>query len=616
MVIFDSRNAQYRAPFGAVAEGTQVHFRVRLPRSFGCKGVTLKVYDEFACIDTRLKMFWCGADEENSEWWEVDFTPKTASLYYYHFELDAAPEYRFIGKGESSYGCITDNPYSWQLTVFEKQFTTPEWMAGGIMYQVFPDSFCKSKTKHRDVPSDRIMEKWGTQPYWRPENGVITNKHFFGGDLDGIREKLKYIASLGVTCLYLNPIFEAHENHRYNTADYSKIDPMLGDERTFKKLCSEANALGIKVILDGVFSHTGSDSIYFNRLGRYGDSGAYNSQKSEYYGWYNFKNWPNEYDAWWGIGTMPELKEDDPAVLEYITGPKGIVRKWLKAGASGWRLDVADELPDKFLDCLRAAAKAEKSDAVVIGEVWEDASNKIAYSKRRRYLLGKQLDSVMNYPFKNAIIGFMTGMDAKNAAEIVMSVLEHYPPQVSRTLMNLIGTHDTERSLTLLAGKTAAGHDREWQSQQKLSPDERKYAKLRYKLATVLQYTLPGVPSIYYGDEAGVEGLADPFNRESYPWGKEDTELIEWHRFLGSMRKGKKCLMGADMSIVRAQGRVLCYTRSSEDDAMLVAVNLSDNTEIIEVPERFSKAKALVGCYNDGGVIAVGPQSCTVLLAK
>ena len=255
-------------------------------------------------------------------------------------------------------------------------------------------------------PDRTIREDWGGQPYWRPnERGEVTNSDYFGGTLRGIEEKLPYLKSLHVTCLYLNPIFEAHSNHRYNTADYTKIDPVLGTEEDFQSLCAAAGRLGIRVMLDGVFSHTGSDSVYFNRQGRYPQPGAYQSQQSPYFSWYHFISWPEKYHSWWGFETLPEVEETDNNYNKYINGRQGVVRKWLKKGASGWRLDVADELPDSFLDQLTEAAKEEKPDAVVLGEVWEDATTKESYGSRRRYLLGRQLDSVMNYPFRNAVFG-------------------------------------------------------------------------------------------------------------------------------------------------------------------------------------------------------------------
>ena len=340
------------------------------------------------------------------------------------------------------------------------------------------------------------------------------------------------------------------------------MDPLLGTEEDFSSLCAAAKKLGIRVVIDGVFSHTGSDSVYFNREGRYPTPGAYRSQESPYYPWYTFHPWPDSYDCWWNFDTLPNVKETDPSYNTYINGEEGIVRKWLRAGASGWRLDVADELPDAFLDQLTAAAKKEKPDALVLGEVWEDASNKTAYGIRRRYLLGKQLDTVMNYPFRDAILGFLLGNDPKQFAETVESICENYPPPCLRLLMNHIGTHDTERALTILGGEPAGNRGREWQAAQTLSADQRDTGLKRLRLASLLQYLLPGVPCLYYGDEAGMEGYRDPFNRACYPWGKEGKNLLQWYQGLGQLRAQEKEILGKGMyRTLYAEGNLLAFER-------------------------------------------------------
>lgn len=269
------------------------------------------------------------------------------------------------------------------------------------MYQIFPDRFCRSGEKHENVPTDRIIhENWEDTPFFRPdERGIIRNNDYFAGDFKGIESKLPYLQSLGVTCIYLNPVFESHENHRYSTACYEHIDPMLGTDEDFEHLCKQAKTYGIDIILDGVFSHTGADSIYFNKFGRYGDhEGAYRDPDSKYKNWYFFSRYPFDYESWWGITTLPNVNENNPDYTEYICGENGILQRWIDKGARGWRLDVADELPDEFLDNLNKAVKAKGNDKVIYGEVWEDASNKESYGVRRRYLIGGQLDSVMNYP--------------------------------------------------------------------------------------------------------------------------------------------------------------------------------------------------------------------------
>ena len=358
--LFNSRDPFYRKPTGAVANGTPVHFKVCLPRYLCCTAATLIIHNEHENRVDRGNLFWCGMEGDDFEYWEVDYTPEDASLNYYYFELSTSSGTKYLGRTRSGLGELQMQPVAWQLTVYESTFKTPDWLAGGIMYQIFPDRFRKSGEVHENIPYGRKIHD--------------------------------YIRSLGVSCIYINPVFEAHENHRYNTADYRKIDPMLGTEEDYVELCEEAKKRGIRIIIDGVFSHTGDDSVYFNKKNRYDTLGAYNSKESPYFSWFKFYQWPDNYHSWWGISTLPEVKEEEPDVIEYHTGEGGTVGTWLAKGASGWRLDVADELPDVFLDRLRYAAKKVDPEAVIIGEVWEDASNKVAYGQRRRYLLGKQLD--------------------------------------------------------------------------------------------------------------------------------------------------------------------------------------------------------------------------------
>ena len=549
--MFNSRSRKYRNPKGAVADGQAVHFRITVPRDLSCSGARLVVRPEGG-EPLLWGMFWCGMNGESQEWWECEFTPERPGLYFYHFEIHTCRGIQRIAKGERGTG-VLGGTNQWQLTVYSRDFTTPEWLLGGIMYQILPDRFANSGSPKGVVPYGRTFhEDWHGQPDWAPnEKGEVTNTDFFGGDLRGIQEKLPYLKSLGVTCIYLNPIFESHSNHRYDTADYSRIDPLLGTEKDFRELCEKAKALGVRIIIDGVFSHTGSDSVYFNKEGRYPGPGAYQTQQSPYSSWYSFYNWPDGYDCWWNFNTLPNV--------------------------NGWRLDVADELPDPFLDRLSAAAKEEKPDALVLGEVWEDASNKSAYGVRRRYLLGGQLDTVMNYPFRDAILGFLLGADPRQFQETVENIVENYPPQCLHLLMNHIGTHDTERILTVLGGEPLHGRDRQWQSAQRLTPQQREVAISRLKLASLIQYLLPGVPCIYYGDEAGLEGYRDPFCRACYPWGREEPRLVEWYKALGCVRKAHKDILAqGEYRTVKAEDQLLAfdrvvYTETTRESLLLIA---------------------------------------------
>ena len=520
-----------------------------------------------------------------------------------------------IGDGVGAVANAVTPQNDWQLTVYDANYQTPDWLKGGVMYQIFPDRFYNSGKAKKNVPADRILRTdTENQPYWKPDkDGKVLNNDYFGGDLAGITEKLPYLKDLGVTCIYLNPIFEAHSNHRYNTADYLKIDPLLGDETDFKTLCETAKNFGICVILDGVFSHTGDDSLYFNRAGRYKTLGAYNSEKSPYYPWYTFFDYPDSYKSWWGFETLPEVNEESPEYLEFITGKNGVVKKWLRLGAAGWRLDVADELPDAFLDALSASAKAEKADALVLGEVWEDATNKWAYGERRRYLLGGQLDSVMNYPFANAILNFARSGIAEGFARAVTDIVENYPKPALDCMMNHIGTHDTERAITKIMGESAEGRDREWQSQRVLSDADYQKGVTLLKLAAVLQFTLPGVPCIYYGDEAGLQGYKDPFNRGCYPWGHENQDLVAFYQTLGALRGSLDCLKTGELHFVSAALGCVAYEREGDSDGILVIANRNEQEITYNLPDKWQYKREILHGAPVTSCVHVPPMGCVIL---
>ena len=389
---------------------------------------------------------------------------------------------------------------------------------------------------------------------------------------------------MGVTTLYLCPIFESASNHRYNTADYSKIDPMLGTEEDFRTLCREAERRGMHVILDGVFNHTGSQSLYFNADGFYPTLGAAQSKESPYYDWYSFHPWPDDYDAWWGIRTLPAVREESKTYVNHIIdGKDSIIRRWLRAGASGWRLDVADELPDWFIEKIRGTVEETKPDAVLIGEVWEDASNKIAYSQRRRYLLGSELHGVMNYPFRTALLAYLQGGNADDFREAMETLRENYPPAAFYSAMNFLGTHDTPRILTVLGADTVP-QSKDERAMYRLTPAQRLKAAALVRLAALVLFTFPGSPMVYYGDEAGMEGFEDPFNRGGYPWGKEDQGLKTWFTNLGHLRRQRVSLQRGTISYLYTAGPLLVYARTWNGQRTVVAVNRAEAHASVCIP--------------------------------
>ena len=593
---FDSRNNLYRSHLGAVPVGETLRLRLLLHKDACVYDAFLRVFNDSdnSLVETKMTPCeWLG----DYQFFDAEITT-TEGLYWYDFRYTSVHGQFFVVNGEKSLGIVSQNEGNrFQLTVYDKDFATPDWLKGGIIYQIFPDRFYNSGSEKTGVPTDRYLcDDWDKIPEYRQNNGPCSlGNDYYGGDLKGIEEKLPYLKELGVSCIYLNPIFEAHSNHRYNTANYEKIDVLLGDEQDLADLCKAGEKHGIKIILDGVFSHTGDDSVYFNRAGRYGEGGAYCDYNSPYREWFKFYDYPNGYDAWWGVKTLPETNEDNDSFTDYITGENGILRGYLRLGIGGWRLDVADELPDKFLDKLRIAVKDENPDAYILGEVWEDASNKISYGARRRFLRGSQLDSVMNYPFANAIIDFIKHGGGQNLSETVHTILENYPKCAVDTLMNHLGTHDTARVLTILGKSDSFIGNRDWQAKQKLSQCEYEQGVNRLKAAAVIQYTLPGVPSLFYGDEAGVQGYGDPFCRATYPWSRENTDLLKFYKDLGTVRRECAAFADGDFYTVSAGEDTIAYIRRSGNSAAFIAVNRGKCATDIIVPNEFLTAKKSFG---------------------
>ncbi len=613
---YNSRDLFFKNKFGSISAGEEIHLRLCLPRSFCCSRAILMLRRDDGHYEER-DMLWVGMADDNTEIWDIHTTIETEGLYWYHFDYISNYGRSSILQTEDGLGDFSGAYFArkdWQLTVTEKDFTTPDWLKGGIIYQIFPDRFYNSGSKKENVPNDRVLRTdWGNEPEWRPTpDGKVLNNDFFGGDLKGIGEKLPYLKDLGVTCIYLNPIFESHSNHRYDTADYGKIDPLLGTEEDFKTLCKDAKKMGIHIILDGVFSHTGDDSVYFNRKGRYPTLGAYNSPESPYYKWYKFTNYPDKYQSWWGFVTLPEVIEEGEEYRNFINGKGGIIEKWLKAGADGFRLDVADELPDVFIDELRSRLKETKPDALLMGEVWEDATTKHSYGSRRRYLLGSQFDSVMNYPFANAILDFCRNGKAEAFMSTVMQIIENYPKQCLDVMMNHIGTHDTERAITKIAGESCEYRDRNWQSCHSLGDKYEKGVGL-LKCAVALQYTLPGVPSVYYGDEAGLEGYKDPFNRGCYPWGNENHDLVDFYKTMGRIRSENSVFKKGYFSPVSSMLGCVAFRRHDENGSIMVIVNRNEHSISYRLPYEFENAFALYGDNPQNGEVFIGACSFEIL---
>ena len=533
MIIFNSREIEYKRPFGAVRAEEPLFLRVVLLNEPPCREIRAVFRYEEGPVETALLK-----KQADGITFEGTVCLSAVGLCFYRFEaFKEDGDMIFIGTADGVRATAGDWLPEWRLTVYRKDFETPKALAGGIWYQIFPDRFAKKEgLPIGEIKGRRIYhERWNERPLFTQDRPDFAGNDFFGGNLEGIREKLPYLKDLGVDLLYLNPIFESGENHRYSTADYEKIDPLLGTEEDFRVLCRDAEEMGIRIVLDGVFSHTGANSRYFNKEGLYEDLGAYQSPESPYYHWYDFESFPDRYDCWWGFETLPCVNELSPDFMNYINGETGIARRWMEQGAYGWRLDVADELPDGFLEAFRARVKATDPDSIIIGEVWENAVEKVSYGARRKFLLGAQCDTVMNYPWLHAVCNLLKSGNTARFYEDIMELLESYPPPAMQCLMNILSTHDTPRFINRLIADTIP--PRAFQADNYLSPAQRERGLFMMRRAAILQFSLPGIPCIFYGDEVGMEGYGDPYCRGTYPWGGGEQDLLRFYQKLGAVRQ-------------------------------------------------------------------------------
>lgn len=582
-----------RTPFGAFARGEVITLCAEVPRTFGAEAVVLRFAPDGE--ETRDIPFSFAATDFLTDRYETVLDTAalcdgTGGLFWYELLLVRGADTLFSDSTDNVHFTLSPhNGTRFRLLVYAPEFHPPAWLAGATMYHVFVDRFCRDANAPPVKPGAKLNPDWRHGiPEFAAKNGdPLENRTFFGGTLDGVTEQLDRLREYGVTVLYLSPIFDARSNHRYDTGDYETVDPAIGGDAAFDRLIAAAHARGMHVILDGVFNHTGDDSRYFNRYGTYPTVGAYQSPQSPYARWYSFRHFPDDYACWWGIPILPKLNQSDPDCRRYFTAPGGIIARWLARGADGWRLDVADELPDAFLDELRQVAKqVSGGEAAVIGEVWENAADKIAYGHRRRYLRGGQLDSVMNYPFRNAALELLSRRDVGTFVRTLTEIYASYPREVCDSLMNLLGTHDTARILTVLGDPTGGdGKSNAELSALRLSPDARKRAVALLRIASTLQYTVYGFPSVYYGDEAGLEGYHDPFCRRPYPWGDEDPVLTAHYRLLGRFRAAHPALRGGDFRFLYVTDTAFLYERAGGDDRVLVAVNVGNAPASVPVPD-------------------------------
>ena len=580
-ILFNSRKKEFKDPFGTLIPEQTCVLHIHIPSSV-CATSVACVFENEDGSPAQTSLMEKAGKEGPYDVFRGMFSFSQPGLFFYYFRIHTpSGSFRLFKQGEDTNMEAGDK---WQLTCIPADFSCPDWAKGAVIYQIFPDRFCKSGDCDLTgkLQPYTVHSRWDEEIEWQPTpEGLVLNNDFFGGNFRGIAEKMDHLASLGVTLLYLCPIVKSFSNHRYDTGDYKTPDPMLGTMEDFTNLCDAAHAHGIKVVLDGVFNHTGSNSLYFDKNRAFGGNGAYCTPDSPYYSWYDFKEYPDKYTAWWDFDTLPALNNMDPGVIEYIiTGEDSVIAHWLRAGCDGFRLDVVDELPPAFVDILKKHLCKLRPDALLMGEVWEDASNKIAYGIRRRYFVDGSLDSIMNYPFRTAILNFLRGRDdGHGIRETVLQILENYPPQVVQCNMNMLGTHDTPRILTTLVDEFDGS--RAEKATRFLSVEDYSTARRRLMLASTLQFMLPGSPSIYYADEAGMEGYQDPFNRRTYPWGEEDPILLEHYKALGALRKEQPALRLGDIAFFKAGDGLLGFTRSYGGKKLRICLNRSyDRWEI------------------------------------
>ncbi len=549
-VKYDSQDLNYKKPFGAVKQKDHINFNIKTNELCDVKLIT-QSKSGFESFDLD-----CIGQEDNYYKYSLEFdTANYIGPIYYYFELNNNGKLYYyinnddiiggVGKLDTVkpdfYNCIEktqekkpDSFYS--VYIHNIQNKVPEWFKTGVTYQIFVDRFDNEDSSLESV------HKEGFEVH--------------GGNLKGIIKRLDYLEDLGVNIIYLNPVFEAEGSHKYNIGDYEKIASDFGDMDIFKELVSEIKKRNMYLILDGVFNHSGSDSKYFNRYGNYDSLGAYQSKDSKYYSWYTFTDFPEKYECWNGIDTLPEYNQKNKEVLDYFFyNENSIINRWLNLGINGWRLDATDLLSDEYLTHIYKSIKENNPDAVIIGELWQDATTFISEKdkKIRTYMCGNEIESVTDYPFHGLTINYALGnLTPKSFCKKLYSLIENYPIEYYYSLWNITGSHDIPRILTILE-------------------DNVNYLKTM----VVLLMTLPGVPLIYYGDEVGLKGEGDPDNRRAFPWNNMNMDIYNHFKELISIRSDSNAFKKGSIHFIENDD-FLIYERKFEDEDIYTVLNNSD----------------------------------------
>ncbi len=648
----DSRDLLYRTPGGAVPAGTAVTLRFRTFHN-DVSGVKVRIYDlnagaqhieNMTLAASDISCYQEGLEEDRCDFWAVTLSNADPNNYWYRFIVTDGTKTVYYADNtaalDGGLGSPSDDPIdnSYALMVYDPAFTTPEWAQTAVIYQIFPDRFRNGRSdndaKTGDVRYDDpvLRLSWSTLPegYCRGYTDAMTNcpwrfgdppswgvgqpetprgRDYMGGDLKGVDQNLEYLVSLGVNTLYFNPIFDSGSNHGYDTQDYYKIDPYFGSQKDWENLVKHSNQLGVRIVLDGVYNHLSSDSPFFDRYHHYSTVGACESVDSPYRGWFTFHegaagsgpcagaNGPASatYDGWFGFDTIPVLTKSNLQVQAYfLTNDNSVGRYWLVNGASGWRLDVMGDasFPNGYWESFREVVKGTKSDTLIIGELWQKDSTLL------RFLRGDRADSTMNYRLRDAVIGLLTPgpFDSKGFADSgrqisvaefanrLSSIQEDYPQAVLYSLMNLLDSHDTVRLLWALTPGEANRADKEFNAANLA------IGKQQQKIASLIQFTLPGAPTIYYGDEVGLTGNDDPDDRRTYPWadkgGSPDLNMFDHYQGLAALRSQHAALTTGDLKMLLADDatETLAYGRKTNDQAALVVINRGATARTIDIP--------------------------------
>lgn len=573
-------------------DGNEYKVIIKLPDSGWIDEINFNVNIGNETIDFPMKHI---KHDGKFNHFETNIYLDTRAIYRYYFSYVINNKTYYVNKDNIN-EINKDNMFKMSVN-----FKTPDWAKGKVMYHIFVDRFKRgSKEELTPLPRRVIHSSWDKPIITGPDKDGIWNNDFYGGDLKGIENSLDYIKDLGVSIIYLSPIVHSQSNHRYDTADYENVDPYVGSNEDLKSLCDKAHEKGMKIVLDAVFNHTGNDSKYFNQYESFDCKGAYQCFESEYSSFYRkyYDNGQLKYDYWWGMDNMPVCDGNSKAWQDYILGEDGVIDKWFDLGIDGLRLDVADELSDEFIEKIRIAVKRNKEDGFVIGEVWKNPMQ-----MNRGYIeSGKGMDTVMNYSLIDALIKYFKYADTNTLSCILKDILRDYPTDTINTLMNFTSTHDITRAINLFATNdfqnggygewswNTASTDLEWLKKYKLSEEEYKQGKEIYKNYLFALTFLPGILSIFYGDEIGMQGMGNLENRKPFTWDSMDLELLEYIKTIGKIRKYEKFLEEAELNIIDIDKNILLFERIKLEEKMLIAINRSNEERKLYIPEEYQNS--------------------------